>query len=438
MRGGISRAAHYVAQARASGEAVHFIDCGDGLFGHGSIPESAAPQEERKAKALTEAWKKMGLVARIAGPLDDARGKPFHEALQLPELPENGFRIFDGVAVVHASSLENVRKHIPQARAQGGRFVVAVVPRALESLVREALEASDVDLVIASQSRDAFSAEENRLVGGTTKIAQIQSKGRSLLQVQVSFSGDSPVQWLRGDGERDREVYGLEQRIELLRAQVNEPMLNETLKSLRKQKLEEVIARRDALASVPVEIPKGKSTATARFIPLESTTPQEPHVQAIEQAYDVDVGLINLAWAREHGVSCPPATAQQPGVVGSDVCVGCHAEAGMVWQASKHASAYAALETKGKNHHLDCVSCHVTGWQQPGGVCRIDETEGRRDVGCESCHGLGSAHAAKPSSTNITRSAGAKNCTSCHDRENSPQFEYESYLEKIRGPGHGR
>ncbi len=438
MRGSLSRAAYQVAEARKAGGVVHLVDCGDALFGEPVIPEAAVPQQERKAKTLADAWKVMGLSVRATGPLDDARGAAFHAALGLPELKSGSFQVLDGVAVVSAPTLAAAVALAPEAKQAGGVFVVAIVPVPFDQLLREAVDAPGIGLVIAARSRDAFAAEESRLAGGTTKVAQVQSKGRSLLKVSVSFRGDATVAWLRGDGERDRELYALDQRIELLRAQVNEPMLAEEMKALRKGKLEEVIARREALASVPMVVPTDRSTVTARFVPLESTFPKDPAVQALEKAYDVDVGLLNLAWAKEKGVSCPPATAQQPGLVGTAACIACHPEAGAVWKTTRHPLAYASLQAKGKENHLDCVTCHVTGWQQPQGVCRIDQTENRREVGCEACHGPGSVHALVPIKGNIPRLAEPKVCVGCHDRENSPHFDFGAYLEKIVGPGHGK
>jgi len=69
---------------------VHLFDTGDGLFGAQQLPEDAVPQQERKARALADAWKAMGLTLRATGPLDDARGAAFRESLKLPELGAAG------------------------------------------------------------------------------------------------------------------------------------------------------------------------------------------------------------------------------------------------------------------------------------------------------------------------------------------------------------
>ncbi len=438
MRGGISRAAFQIAQARKEGHPVQFIDCGDGLFSDPVIPTEAVGQQERKAKALSEAWKAMGLTLRAPGSLDDVRGTPFHRALGLPEISQDGFEVHDGIGVLNASTAARARTLALEAKKGGARFVVALVPLPFEQLLRDSLGAQNVDLFISARSKDAFSAEESRLSLGKNKVAQIQSKGRSLLRVDVSFRGDGEVEWLKGDQERDRELNGLDERVELLRAQLNEPMLSEELKALRKAKLEDIIERREHLAAIALPVPQAHNAATARFIPLESNFPQDSTVQGIEKAYDIDVGLLNVQWAKEHGEACPQATTERRGFVGSTTCATCHAGAARVFQKTKHAQAYASLVDVGKQHHLDCISCHVTGWRQPQGVCRIDQTQGREEVGCESCHGPGDAHVKQPSTTNTKRKVDTQTCRGCHDAENSPHFDYERYVEKIVAPGHGR
>jgi hypothetical protein len=71
-------------------------------------------------------------------------------------------------------------------------------------------------------------------------------------------------------------------------------------------------------------------------------------------------------------------------------------------------------------------------------VCRLDKVAGRENVGCESCHGPGSLHAEDPSSENITARPGQVVCVKCHNPENSPHFDFATYVPKILGPGHGQ
>lgn len=437
MRGGISRAAQQLAEARAQGHGVLFVDVGDGLFGTPLIPPEAVAQQERKALALAQAWKAMGLWIRLPGPLDNARGTSFREHLGLPELKEGHFQLKEGVALVSAATVEQARATAVRARTAGAMLVVAAVPKPFEELIREVPPESEVELWVSSRARDELAAEANRVWGKTAKVVQLQSKGRSLLRVDVHFQGASQVTWAEGDSEKEKALAALDERIELLQVALDAPMLAPEVKALRRSKLEEVIARREMLAMASAPKLEGAASASMRFVPLEANFATEPKVVAIERAYDADVGLLNVAWAKSHGVSCEKANAERPGVVGSQACVGCHAPAEAMWRKTKHPQAYASLQAVGKQYHLDCVGCHVTGWKARQGVCRIDESAGREEVGCESCHGPGSAHVETPLKTNIARAADANVCVTCHNHENSPHFDFDAYVQKIVGPGHG-
>jgi hypothetical protein len=147
---------------------------------------------------------------------------------------------------------------------------------------------------------------------------------------------------------------------------------------------------------------------------------------------------MNLEWARTQGQDCPAPAKGQAAFVGSAACADCHADTVPVWEASKHHHAWETLEEQGKQFHLNCTGCHVTGWEQPGGVCRLDKVAGREDVGCESCHGPGSLHVEDPSPETITGKPGEKVCVTCHNPENSPHFDFATYLPKVLGPGHGQ
>jgi hypothetical protein len=60
-------------------------------------------------------------------------------------------------------------------------------------------------------------------------------------------------------------------------------------------------------------------------------------------------------------------------------------------------------------------------------------------VGCEACHGPGSAHAAAPSTPGlIARKVAAPTCLGCHTPDQtSSGFDYAAFLGAVVGPGHG-
>ena len=61
-----------------------------------------------------------------------------------------------------------------------------------------------------------------------------------------------------------------------------------------------------------------------------------------------------------------------------------------------HAHAYATLSTQFKEFNLECVGCHVTGYERAGGTT-VTHVDKLRDVQCEVCHGPGSKHVRRPS-----------------------------------------
>lgn len=443
MRGGIDRAALQVMETRKGARPVLYIDGGDSLFGEPTLAPAQVPQEELKAKTLAEAMKRMGLAVRATGELDDVRGVAFRQSLGLPELPPGGVKLLPAgarqVGVVAAQDAAQLVQGSAEARKQGADFVVALfhgtVAQAQAAAEQPGLEAN---LILATHTASEFSGEEHKRVNATVPVVGLQSKGRELLRMDLSYGPQKgPFAPVKSQDEADREVAALDQRMAMLNKEINLPGIDPQLHKLKQAKLEELVARKQQLLTQPAEIPTGTNAYSVRFLPLESSLQGQPEVKALITEYDREVGKLNLTWAKEHGQDCPAPKKGEAAFVGNKACQECHQEAFPVWEQSKHSHAWATLEEKGKQFHLNCVSCHVTGYEQPGGVCRLDKVAGRENVGCESCHGPGSIHAEDPTPKNIVRSPGRELCVTCHNPENSPHFDFATYFPRVLGPGHG-
>lgn len=444
MRGGIARAASQVKEARKGALPVLYVDGGDSLFGEPKLKPEQVPQEERKAQALAEAMKAMGLAVRATGELDDTRGAGFRQGLGLPELEPGGVKVLAAgarkVGVVGAADAAGLKQAAARARAGGAAFVMGL----FHGTVQEAQQAAatpelGVDLVLATHTASEFDGEENRPMPEGVPVVALQSKGRSLLRVDLAYGakpGRFTLQKTAADSER--EAASIERRLALMDKEINLPGASPERKQLLQQKVEELVARRQALLTAPVAATGEGDSFSVRFVPLESTLPADPQAQKVVTAYDADVGKMNLEWAKTNGQDCPAPEKGQAAFVGNKACAECHEESFPVWEASKHSHAWKTLEDAGKQFHLNCTGCHVTGWEKPGGVCRLDKVAGRENVGCESCHGPGSLHAEDPSADNITARPGQEVCVTCHNRENSPHFDFATYVPKILGPGHGQ
>lgn len=133
-----------------------------------------------------------------------------------------------------------------------------------------------------------------------------------------------------------------------------------------------------------------------------------------------------------------PAPKGQASYVGVEICANCHEEPKKVWDATGHSRAYATLEKQFKEANLDCVSCHVTGYDKPGGstVTHVSEL---KNVQCEVCHGPGSLHAAKPEAVKIPIVRPPPQlCIECHHPPHVHAFDPSAKMADVLGPGHGR
>jgi hypothetical protein len=123
--------------------------------------------------------------------------------------------------------------------------------------------------------------------------------------------------------------------------------------------------------------------------------------------------------------------------VGVQACSSCHPGPRKVYETTSHARAYATLSSQFKEFNLDCVSCHVTGYDRPGGstVTHVDKLE---NVQCEVCHGPGSKHVGNPTDPSlIVAKPDAATCLSCHHPPHVEQFDVVAKMQEILGPGHG-
>lgn len=156
-----------------------------------------------------------------------------------------------------------------------------------------------------------------------------------------------------------------------------------------------------------------------------------------EQQANVQAYLARLAaedFTAEQSGLVPPFPPDAPDdyrVAGSAACLSCHADEHASWTASKHAHAGETLQAKG--FHVDpyCLSCHTTAYGLPGGFISPKRSAALAAVGCESCHGPSQAHVAAPKIHRTPFNA-IDQCIRCHDRENSPAFQYDAYWSRIR------
>jgi len=139
---------------------------------------------------------------------------------------------------------------------------------------------------------------------------------------------------------------------------------------------------------------------------------------------DRDPALMRMYLSRIAGEKIPMLLSRT-GYTGNDACVVCHEQEGATWELTSHARAFDTLVTHGQERDPECVSCHVVGFDQPGGYAFSNPAPYLEDVGCESCHGRGGPHLS-PGFVGETGYAAV--CVTCHDTKHSLGFDFATFL----------
>ncbi|MBI5468028.1 MAG: hypothetical protein HY891_02755 [Deltaproteobacteria bacterium] len=161
---------------------------------------------------------------------------------------------------------------------------------------------------------------------------------------------------------------------------------------------------------------------THRWQPLGKEIKEDMNVRNVLNEYDAKVAAL-LKDEERKVISNGP-------YLGYSSCAECHPPFLESWKRTRHAGAFRSLEDAGKSRDPECVKCHSTGYGEEGGFYSATSTPGLANVQCEQCHGPGRGHLsdyAVPMSP-----VGESVCLRCHTGENSPDFDFKTYLEKIK------
>jgi 2',3'-cyclic-nucleotide 2'-phosphodiesterase (5'-nucleotidase family) len=170
---------------------------------------------------------------------------------------------------------------------------------------------------------------------------------------------------------------------------------------------------------------------TARYVELDEIVPDDPQLAAITKQARAEIDALQVKMAEEEAKAFAAKASNGESVpslyVTSDACAKCHQSEFDKWQKTRHSHAFAALETKQRTFDAACVGCHSLGFQDRGGFVNIKATPQLANVHCESCHGPGAEHVNAPAAGNYKTPPKNQSCLVCHDRDNSPDFDFDKY-----------
>lgn len=188
-------------------------------------------------------------------------------------------------------------------------------------------------------------------------------------------------------------------------------------------------------------------------VPLDSRFKDSPDMLRLLAEYQQLLKTEGLT-----GLGLKPITKEKgQDFVGSKRCADCHTSAWEVYENTPHSHATDTLVHPPERsdvpriHDPECISCHVTGWEPQkmvplkSGYLGLDKTPHLAGVGCENCHGPGSAHVQAEEGTStvsdeerlnlrlamrLPLAKAEQKCLECHDIDNSPAFQHEGAFER--------
>jgi len=472
MLGGIDHFASLVTKERPSAPNAVTVTAGPLFFMDEALKPERSEQDTWKAEALALTLKEVNLAAFAPGKNDWSPGVDALAKLRsssgaamvasnlsgstagaVPSLVREigGVKVaFVGVAVPKSAkgapegvNIDDATKSLAEsakkARAEGAKIVVGLASIDRGSAIRAAEGAPDLDvLVIGSPALDGDENDkpQSPRFGGPVLVVQPSNHLTRTSIVDFYVNGTGRF----GDGSglaHAEELTNLTEQIDLLTKKISsweqDPVISKADLAARKSDLQGL---RDKLlkAQTPPPPPSG-SFVRYRLVDIRESFGKDPAAKAALSSYYKRVNEHNKKKFEGRRAPAPAKEAAQ--YVGSDVCKNCHTSAFEVWKKTGHAKAYKTLADDSKEFNLDCVSCHVTGYEKPGGSS-VTDVAVLKDVQCEQCHGPGSKHISDPYAVQLDLAKDDATCKACHHPPHTDIFDFKVRVEKIMGPGHGK
>ncbi|MFQ5482418.1 MAG: multiheme c-type cytochrome, partial [Nitrospinaceae bacterium] len=381
-QGGIERRMGYFKTGLPPAANTLRVDLGDNF-------KEPTRQGRLKAKILARAMRKMEYDAILLGEKDLVYGNRFLGGL--PELPWVA-------ANVHIDGLKILPFRI-KTFADGLRVALAAV----------------VDPALFYEGRHTATGPDDPKKALAKVLATLQAgEPVDLVVLLTHMDRDKALQFLDVDGIDiviNGHIRDAEHLVDMTPVRRGEKIFLQP--GPRGQKVGELRVR----------LTGSKKTYTTRMVPLDSKITLDKGMTDLYTAYNEQVEALffeSLAAKRK----------KTPAVYATDrVCKTCHAKAHATWAASRHGRAYATLTRVHKAFDPECLICHTTGFNRPGGFLSEIDTPGLKNVQCEVCHGPRRDHARAPQGGFAAQARDA--CRQCHVRNHSPKFNFGTYWPKI-------
>lgn len=471
--GDISRTARLVADARAQGP-VMVVDAGSLLYSRTPVPAHLDAQEELKADLLADIYKEQLRISAIGvGPADLAKGA---SKWRLPRTAANvagaepgkievvggtkvgvfGVVASEALAMEIADPVAAGKAQVAKLRAQGAQVVIALIQaatkkdavkllRAINGAATKTVPWAGIDFAVAGLGTNAPEPDQTEIAADrvdNTWLVVPANRGQIVSRIDVYMRGQGALFDAIGATSGGARVAQLDkeiaQRDEELAKFAADGAADPAFVAIKQRERQELADRRARLKAQPMIVPASGPFFTLSQLRIGKSLACSPQAQSAVSAFYAAAGKANVKAAADKAVAKPKPG--QPSYVGSDSCSDCHGEAVDFWAKTSHAKAWQTLVDRGQQFDYDCIGCHVSGFEKPGGS-NLTNNDKLRDVQCEVCHGPASIHVAEGGEEqpmSVWRKPPEDLCASqCHTPEHSDTFQLKAYLRDVVGPGHG-
>lgn len=413
---------------------------------------AAAPAKNEWAAGAAEI---AGLAAESGAPMLAGNLKGAPSSIQGSTIRESGgLKIgFVGVSlpenvpgVTFDAAATFVKSESAALLRKGADLVIALAATGRGEAKRIADEVPELFAVVVGQTGGQGEANTSAPPAeriGDVLVVQTANHGQSVavidLYVRDPKAKKGALRFADGTGiERIKKKEELARRIDELRVRIAvweaNPEVQKADVEARRAEMTKLEAERDALDRTPP--PNAPNFYRYAMREVRADFGKDEAVEKQMLAFYKYVNDANKTAFKDRKPK--QAGPKEASYVGVETCSTCHEEPRKVWDKSAHAHAYKTLSDQFKEYNLDCVSCHVTGYDKPGGstVTYVSEL---KDVQCEVCHGPGSLHVKNPDKVSVPiKKPGGDVCTGCHHPPHVHEFDATAKMELVRGPGHGK
>lgn len=367
-----------------------------GLFDAGNFADVPGPAGEVKTQGLIEGMNRLSYLAAGVGDRELQLGPDFVKTLtaqaKFPLVSANIVEVATGRSLVPAQAqlslgswrvgVTAVTRHNPALEIQdrgGVRFGTKRPEDAVIPVIAELRKSTDFVVLLATMPIEEAVALARRVPG----IDLIVGSHAGFSTEEPVVVGDTRVIYVGEQGKvfGQLEIYGRERATQRFEARL-----------------------------------AGLGDSVASDAAMESFV-----LETLQRAQDAERRALGLG----------DKTSALATFVGPGACAACHADIVAVWAQTRHGRAWRTLVRGSATGGVRsaCIRCHVTGHGDPSGFVDERSTPHLMNVGCESCHGAGSAHLAQPSQPYGAVSLAT--CTACHQPDTDPRFDFYSALPKV-------